>query len=253
MNANRFIVAASLFLVSAALCEGAASAVSAQETVKADAVAPKELPKPGPDGWISLWDGKTLNNWKTSDFFKPGKVRVDPNFKGTPVVIVDAGTPLNGFNWTGAALPKTNYEIDLEAMKIDGDDFMCGLTFPVGNSFATLVMGGWGGYTTGISSLDSMDASENETQCSVEYVKERWYHVRMRVTAGLLQTWLNDKKIIDVKITGRKVGLRFGEIDKSCPLGIATYKTTAAYRNIKIRKLTPKDLETPPAPPTSKP
>ncbi len=246
-------IAAGAVMLASALF-GTPSAAFAQDTPKLNAVpVVKELPKAGPDGWIPLWDGKTLTNWKKTDFFRTTNVRVDPNFKGSPVIIIESGGPLNGFNWTGAALPKSDYEIDLEAMKIDGDDFMCGLTFPVGNTHATLVMGGWGGYTTGISSLDSMDASENETQCSVDYVKERWYHVRMRVTGTVLQTWLNDKKIIDVKITGRKVGLRFGEIDKSTPLGIATYKTTSAYRNIKLRKLTAKDLETPPPPPVAKP
>ena len=153
--------------------------------------------------------------------------------------MVDAGDSLSGITWTGAP-PKTNYEISLQAMKVEGSDFLCGLTFPVGDSYASLILGGWGGSIVGISSLDGMDASENETSRSMPFSKDRWYTVRMRVTPDKLETWIDDKKVIDQTITGRKIGLRFGEISKSVPLGLATYQTRAAYRAITLRRLNTK-------------
>ena len=114
-------------------------------------------------GWQSLFDGKTLGNWKRTEYAGGGEVRVEKSFRGgPPSIVVTAGEHLSGINWTKDA-PKTNYEISLEAMKIEGNDFLCGLTFPVGDSFATLIMGGWGGGVTGISNIDNSDASENPT------------------------------------------------------------------------------------------
>jgi hypothetical protein len=199
--------------------------------------------KPAAENWRSLFDGKSLDGWKQTDFTGGGKVHLEQHFRGdSAAILVDAGSSLSGFNWTGAAVPKINYEISLEAMKLKGQDFMCGLTFPVGDSSASLILGGWGGYTTGISSIDRLDASENETQKSIEYRKDHWYHVRMRVMPTRLQAWLDDKKIIDVDTTGKKISLRFGDIDKSLPLGIATYVTDSAFRDIKLRELTAKEV-----------
>ncbi|HLJ54853.1 MAG TPA: DUF1080 domain-containing protein [Chthonomonadaceae bacterium] len=187
----------------------------------------------------SLFDGATLAGWKPTDFRGAGAVRVDPRFRGgTPAIVVDAGSALTGITWTGKdSIPKTNYEISLESMKIDGLDFMCGLTFPVDSSYATLILGGWGGNVVGISSIEGQDASENETSRGMEFAKDHWYAVRMRVTPARLEAWLDDKKIVDVNIAGKKIGLRFGEISKSAPLGLASYQTKAAWRNIRLREL----------------
>ena len=209
------------------------------------AVPAKQLSLEG-TSWKSLYDGKTLTGWKQSDFYKGGAVHLEPKFHGDDTaIVVDAGSSLSGFNWTGDAIPRLNYEVSLEMIKISGDDFACGLTFPVGDSFASLILGGWGGSTTGISSLDQMDASENETRKSVQYALNRWYTVRMRVSANRLQAWLDDKKIIDADTTGRKISLRFGDIRKSTPLGIANYQTQSGFRAIKIRGLTPQEASEP--------
>jgi hypothetical protein len=186
----------------------------------------------------ALFDGKSLAGWKRTDFHGGGKVRVERSFRGGPgAIVVDAGSALSGLTWTGARLPRTNYEIDLEMMKIEGMDFPCGLTFPVAASHASLILGGWGGLVTGISSIEGHDASENETTRSQEFPKDRWYTVRMRVTPAKLETWLDGKKIVDANIEGKTIGLRFGEISKSAPLGLATYQTSAAFRNIRLLRL----------------
>ena len=43
--------------------------------------------------------------------------------------------------------------------------------------------------------------------------------------------------MVDVNIKGRKLGLRFGDIEKCAPLGLATWQTTAELRGLRWRKL----------------
>jgi len=101
--------------------------------------------------------GNSLGKWKQTDFAGHETVIVENG-----VMKIGMGIELNGVNWTGE-LPKEPYEIRFEARRVQGNDFFCGLTFPVKESHATLVLGGWGGALVGISSLDNLDASENET------------------------------------------------------------------------------------------
>ena len=105
----------------------------------------------------SLFNGRTLGEWKTTVFGGEGDVEVTDGR-----IVIGAGNPLSGINWTGKH-PKMDYEIALEAMRVDGSDFFCALTFPVGDSSCSFICGGWGGGVVGLSSLDGADASENET------------------------------------------------------------------------------------------
>ena len=82
------------------------------------------------------------------------------------------------------ALPTTSYEVALQAMRVEGSDFFAGITFPVGGSFCSLILGGWGGSVVGLSSINGLDASENETSQSRQSESGRWYYVRIRVTPG---------------------------------------------------------------------
>ena len=185
----------------------------------------------------SLFDGKTLIGWKDSGFAGAGEVTVEPNFKGQgPVIRIDAGQSLSGLTFTNA-VPKTNFEITLEALKVQGNDFFVGLTFPVGEAHATLVLGGWGGATTGISSIDGLDASENDTTKFLGYEKDKWFRIRMKVTPAKLETWINDEKVVDQDLKDRRISMRFGEIESSVPLGIATYQTTTVVRSVQIKSL----------------
>lgn len=167
-----------------------------------------------------------------SDFGAHGPVRVESG-----LIVAEMGDALSGANYTNGNLPTVNYEVALDAIKITGSDFFCALTFPVKDTFATLVIGGWGGGVVGISSLDGEDASENETSRVMTFNTNQWYRVRLRVTDKKIQAWLDAEKVIDVDTTDKKIGLRFGDIELSKPLGLATYQTTAAWRNIKVRKL----------------
>jgi hypothetical protein len=182
---------------------------------------------------LALFDGKSLDGWANVETAGNGGVELVNG-----LLKVGMGADLSGVRWTNAAvLPRSNYEIELDAMKEQGTDFFCGLTFPVKDSFCSLILGGWGGAIVGLSSLDGMDASENDTSRSMYFEKNRWFHIKVRVTDEAIQTWIDDQKVIDVGIAGRKVSLRFGDIEMCKPLGLSTWQTEGNYKNIKLRRL----------------
>ncbi len=196
----------------------------------AAAAAKPSAPVAG-EGWEPLFDGRTLTGWKETLFAGRGEVECRAG-----LLVLNMGDPFTGLNWTND-FPAMNYEIALDAMRLMGSDFFCGLTVPVGDSFCSLIVGGWGGSLVGISSLDGMDASENETMKYVTFETGRWYRIRLRVTEGRLEGWLDDKKLIDVNTTGKKISLRPGDIEMSKPFGLASWQTSAAYRHIQMRRV----------------
>ena len=192
-------------------------------------------PKPGDVKWTSLFNGKNLDGWKNTEFGGEGEITVENN-----QLIIDMGNPLSGVNYTGK-VPNINYIVELDAMRVTGTDFFCGLTFPVKKDPCSLIIGGWGGGVMGLSSLNGMDASENETTNYMEFKNGQWYHIRLRVLSNRIQAWIDGKEIIDQDITDREISVRI-EVELSKPFGFATFETTAALRNIRIPELTEKEL-----------
>ena len=181
--------------------------------------------------WQPLFDGKTLTNWQSAKFIGEGGVRVENG-----QILLDAGRNLTGITWTGPELPTTNYEIALQAMRVEGHDFFAGVTFPVADSFCSLILGGWGGTVVGLSSINGLDASENETSQSVEFEPGRWYNIRIRVTPAKIEAWLDERQIISQDLKDNKISIRI-EVDPSRPLGVASWRTKSALRDIRLRRL----------------
>lgn len=192
--------------------------------------AQPDKPLPGA-GWKVLLNPETLAGWKVTDFAGGGEVE-----NGHGILLFNMGDPFTGVNCTNPPLPAA-YEIALDAMRVSGSDFFCGLTIPVGKSHCSLIVGGWGGSLVGISSLNGMDASENETTTYKEFVSRRWYAIRVRVTEKRLQAWIDEEPVVNVDLTEVRLSLRIGEIEKSQPLGLASWQTGAAYRNIRYRAI----------------
>lgn len=190
-----------------------------------------QAPKEQEPAWRPLFDGKTLSNWQSTKFIGEGAVKVENG-----EIVLEAGRDLTGITWTGPELPTTNYEIALQAMRVDGRDFFAGLTFPVADSFCSLILGGWGGTVVGLSSIDGMDASENETSQSIEFESKRWYNIRIRVTPAKIEAWLDERQIINQELKGHKIDIRI-EVMASKPLGVASWKTKAALRDLRLRRL----------------
>jgi hypothetical protein len=189
------------------------------------------------ENWKPLFDGETMKGWKEIDFAGHAKSHI---VDGT--IQVDMGIALSGVVMTNKT-PKVDYEVALEARKIAGGDFFCGLTVPVKESHCTLIVGGWGGSVIGISSIDGMDASENETSSSLYFETGKWFDIRFRVTADRLKVWVDQEPLIDVDIQDRRIEMRPGEIEIAKPFSLSTYSTTAQFRNIRLRTLAQTDEE----------
>jgi hypothetical protein len=217
----------------------AALALSPFATLTVGAEEPKatEPKKPADDAkWQSLFDGKTLKNWKRADFNGAAEPKVKDG-----ALIIEAGEPISGIVWSGGEIPKINYEIQLEGQRVEGDDFFCALTFPVKDDPCSLVLGGWGGGVTGLSSLNGSDASENETTGYREFEKKKWYRVRLVVLDGRILAWLDDDRIVNVDTSDKRISIRI-EVDPCRPLGISTYRTVGALRNMKVRPLSAEEV-----------
>ena len=183
--------------------------------------------------WQVLFDGKTLGRWeaiKKIDFEKGGKIQVKDR-----CLVLEPGRPATGVRLK-EKFPKTSYELALDAKRVEGSDFFCGLTFPVDDGSLTLILGGWGGWVVGLSCIDNEYAINNETCQGVEFKNGQWYRVRVRVTKPKVEVWLDAKQIIDLKTEDRKLEVSL-EMERCRPVGIATWKTTGAIRNIRYRVL----------------
>lgn len=190
----------------------------------------KSARKPGE---FQLFNGKDLGAWEVTQYGGEGEVFVDDEGN----MEFGFGAVITGVNWSEAVPATSNYEITLDAMKLDGTDFFCALTFPVKDSHATLIMGGWGGGIVGISCVDDLNASENETMNIEGFENDVWYKVRVRVTDDKLNAWIDEEEKVDLSLKDRKISLLPGDIELSVPIGIASFMTRSQYRNIVWRNL----------------
>jgi hypothetical protein len=145
------------------------------------------------------------------------------------------GDGCTGITWT-KDFPSVNYEVSLEAKRVSGNDFFCGMTFPVGKDPCTLIVGGWGGTVVGLSSIDRMDASENETTTLMKFEKDRWYKIYLRVTEDTIKASIDDNVVIDFALDDKTLSIR-PEVELSRPFGIATWCTASAIRNIRVNSI----------------
>jgi hypothetical protein len=59
----------------------------------------------------------------------------------------------------------------------------------------------------------------------------------VKITPKKLEAWLDSEQMVNLELEGKRLGMRAGEIESSQPFGIASFRTQAALRNIKIRTL----------------
>lgn len=176
-----------------------------------------------------LFNGTTLDGWDITNFGPQGPVYVSGG-----KIILGMGDGCTGITFI-KDFPEVNYEVTLEAMRVEGTDFFCGVTFPVGKDPCTLIVGGWGGTVVGLSSIDGKDASENETTRLMSFEKNKWYKIGLKVTANKIEAWIDNEKVVDFTKEGKGLSIR-PEVELSKPFGIASWCTTAALRNIRVKR-----------------
>jgi hypothetical protein len=203
----------------------AAAEIVAEAAVVAAADAPPAKP-------ISLFQADSLGSWKVTNFGGEGEVSVADG-----VVTINMGSDLSGITWNAKQpFPTTDYQIDLEAQRVEGSDFFLGLTFPVGSEHCSLILGGWGGGVVGLSSIDGMNASENKSTLYRGFESGRWYRVRLVVTSDIIRCFVDDEKLVEHPRQGHKFSLH-PAIVLTKPLGISTFSTTAQFRKMTVQDL----------------
>ncbi len=215
-----------LLLISIA-CSGESFAQETATQPESKPVAKEEKSKA-----VELLKGNDLSAWKKTNFGGESDVTLKDG-----VLSLGMGSSITGVTWKDASkIPTSDYEIELEARRVEGNDFFCGLTFPYGDSHVTYIVGGWGGGLCGLSCIDDYDASENETCDFRKFKKGQWYKIRIRVTEGKIDAWIDQFHLVDLTVDGRKISVRT-EVDLSRPLGICCYETRAEFRNMKLTRL----------------
>ena len=190
---------------------------------------------PSPRSEWNLLSDEFAASWKAAGIPEEGQLTVQNG-----EISLQPGQPMTGVRfdpWKAADLPLTRYTIGFEAMRVEGNDFFGTVTFPVGDSHVSLIIGGWGGTLVGISSIDDLDASENATTGNAYFKNNEWYQVRVEVRDDDLRVWIGGKLFVNVSTKGRKLGLRAGDIEKCAPFGFTTYATHARIRGVIIRRL----------------
>lgn len=177
-----------------------------------------------------LFNGKDLENWEITEFGTQGPVVVSDG-----KLILNYGDGCTGVTWKND-FPKVNYQVSLEARKTSGNDFFCGLTFPVGEQFCSLIVGGWGGPVVGLSCIDGKDASENETKILKRFDTGQWYKIQLKVTTDSILAWIDNEKMVSFGYAGHELYVR-PEVSLSRPFGICTWMTTGEIRDIRLKLL----------------
>jgi hypothetical protein len=142
---------------------------------------------------------------------------------------------MTGITWASDSFPANNYEIFYEARRMEGNDIFGGMTFPYGDTFATLIVGGWAGLVCGLSSIDGYDASENETTKYISFKDQQWYPVHLRVTTDSIRAVIDTVQVVNIATAGKRIHLRGGSYAES--LTLSSYVTTGEIRNLRIKKL----------------
>jgi hypothetical protein len=201
---------------------------------------PPPAPTPSPaagaapaadEPWRPLFDGSTLAHWTSVAFGGEGSVHIDGGR-----LILEPGSPLTGV-LADQELP-ASYELDLLAARLLGNDFFCGLTFPVADAHLTLVLGGWGGAVCGLSSLDGLDAAHNDTRHLRAFARGAQIAIRVRVEPERVSVALDGVPFLDCDLHGRALSLR-AEMEPCRGLAIASYATRASIARCAWRPLAP--------------
>ncbi len=228
-----------LWLFATSACTGAPVIEAPQEVATTTAATTAAIAIATADqtaAWNELLAGvpASATTWHEAPFGGSGGVEIVDG-----ALRLHAGSPMTGIVWSAPPLPSMGYELEVEAARRSGSDFFCGLTFPVGDCCLTLVLGGWGGATCGLSCLDGNDASSNETATYRGFQRGRRYRARVRVEPGRVRAWIDDGSgsatLADVATDGRRLSLR-PEVLPCVPLGIATYATEGEITSVRWRR-----------------
>ena len=196
--------------------------------------APKKLPPPveAATGWRSLFDGKSLNGWQG--------VKIPPPLFGKGVtgiedgmILLDRGGPVSGLRYLGE-VPKVDYEIECEAMRVSGPDAFCLLKLPVEGTSVVLVLGGFGNSIVGLDQVDGRRANDNLATKRMSFRNNHWYRVHVQITKTHISATIDGEQVLNLshkqhRLSADPAFAAFG------PLAMGSWDCRTLVRSIRIR------------------
>ena len=106
--------------------------------------------------------------------------------------------------------------------------------------------GGWGAAARfralggapldGLTILSSEITQGNDTAKPMAFESNRWYRVRLRVTQGLIEAWVDDEKMVEASVAAYELK-RPRWAEPMVPFGLGAVATRATLRNVRMRRL----------------
>jgi hypothetical protein len=177
--------------------------------------------------------------WVSANFGGEGEIEWRDGSLTLPM-----GSPLTGIVWPNAIPRFLDYQLEVTASRLSGNDFFCGLTFPVDDSHATVVLGGWGGGLCGLSCVDDEDAGSNATRSYQSFAQKKRYTLLVEVSDRAIRAWLDGELLFEQATADHKISLRT-EMLPSQPLGIASFMTRAAIHSVRWRPMPMRAVDSP--------
>lgn len=247
---NRFSIAIAWTVFAPLVLDVAPALFGTENTPPKDRAKTAVSDKTGAEryAWKKMFDGETLHGWSVPVYGGDGDVSVKDGG-----LVIGQGAMMTGAKYENY-FPRIDYEIRFEAKRTAGSDFFAAVTFPVRDQCCTFINGGWGGGVVGLSCIDDMDASENETSDYFRFRDRVWYEFRLRVTGKRIDVWVTEpvkdgkrkeSHLIDLETAEKEISLRY-ETSLYKPLGFCTWSSEGVLRKIAYRKLRPGEIEAKP-------
>ena len=191
-----------------------------------------EPPQPPPaDDWVSLFDGKALGAWQPVERFESTASVEDGK------LVLAARPEWNAIHWR-VDVPREDYELTYETMRVLGSRDFGTLAFAIGGATHCMLHIGTGeGNLAGLSNVDNKDYRSNGTAVPFAFENGRWYAVTLRVTAEQVEAWVEGRKLVDIPRAGHTFAPASHRLRDIKAFGLCSYNTTAAVRNIRLRRL----------------
>jgi protein kinase-like protein len=172
--------------------------------------------------WVSFTSGRAMKRWHMPPGTKMAKdVIVLPSVSAWPAPQLE---------WQGP-FPRSNYELEVEAMPVDSTDYFCSLVVPVGKRSVTI--------TTIDRRLRLMEVDDRMVTVNTRLAlaRKKWHRFRVRVTPAFFTVWVNGTKIVERLCDGSV----FRSPRGAKPLAIYASGTQTGIRSVRMRRIAGED------------
>lgn len=173
---------------------------------------------------LELFDGESLDFWEPADFGDAGKIEVKDR-----TILLHRGAPAAGMIWSGP-FRQIDYELFFEIKFSERGT--AAVTLPVDLGSAALLFG----EVAELCCTDGDQALKSEVTGKSLLEAQRWHRVRVRVIAERIQSWIDDRPVLDAETAGKLLALP-DEFQSATPPAIVVRDASASLRNIVLTLL----------------